>query len=37
VFGFSFGELVVIGLVALVALGPENLPRMMFTIGRWLK
>jgi len=33
---FSFGELIVIGAVALVALGPERLPKVARTIGQWL-
>ena len=33
---FSFGELFVIGGVALVALGPERLPRVARTFGQWV-
>lgn len=33
---FSFGELFVIGGVALVALGPERLPRVARTVGQWV-
>ncbi len=33
---FSFGELFVIGGVALVALGPERLPRVARTFGQWI-
>ena len=34
-FDFSFGELAMIGAVALVVLGPERLPRVARTIGEW--
>ena len=34
-FDFSFGELAVIGTVALVVLGPERLPRVARTVGEW--
>ena len=34
-FDFSFGELAVIGAVALVVLGPERLPRVARTVGEW--
>lgn len=33
---FSFGELVVIGAVALVALGPERLPKVARSVGQWV-
>ncbi len=33
--GVGFTELVVIGLVALVVVGPEELPRLMRQAGRW--
>ena len=33
---FSFGELAVIGTVALVVLGPERLPKVARTVGDWL-
>lgn len=33
--GVGFTELVVIGLVALVVIGPEELPRLMRQAGRW--
>ncbi|WP_028357398.1 Sec-independent protein translocase protein TatB [Brackiella oedipodis] len=32
-FGFSFGELMVIGVVALVVIGPERLPKVARTAG----
>jgi sec-independent protein translocase protein TatB len=35
-FDFSFGELAIIGAVALVVLGPERLPRVARTAGEWL-
>jgi len=35
-FDFSFGELAVIGTVALVVLGPERLPKVARTVGDWL-
>nr|AQQ74705.1 hypothetical protein [uncultured bacterium] len=33
---FSFGELAMIGTVALVVLGPERLPKVARTVGEWL-
>ncbi len=33
---FSLGELMMIGVVALVVLGPERLPRVAKTFGEWL-
>jgi sec-independent protein translocase protein TatB len=35
-FDFSFGELAVIGTVALVVLGPERLPKVARTMGEWV-
>lgn len=35
-FDFSFGELAVIGAVALIVLGPEKLPKVARTVGQWL-
>ncbi|MCS7101294.1 MAG: Sec-independent protein translocase protein TatB [Burkholderiaceae bacterium] len=35
-FDFSLGELGLIGVVALVVLGPERLPRVARTVGEWL-
>jgi sec-independent protein translocase protein TatB len=35
-FDFSFGELALIGTVALVVLGPERLPKVARTAGEWL-
>jgi sec-independent protein translocase protein TatB len=34
-FDFSFGELAVIGAVALVVLGPERLPKVARSVGEW--
>lgn len=36
-FGFSFGELLVICVVALIAVGPKKLPGMLHTLGQWLR
>ncbi|WP_051378912.1 Sec-independent protein translocase protein TatB [Derxia gummosa] len=33
---FSFGELTIIGAVALVVLGPEKLPKVARTMGQWV-
>lgn len=35
-FDFSFGELAVIGTVALIVLGPERLPKVARTVGEWI-
>ena len=35
-FDFGFSELMVIGAVALVVLGPERLPMVARTAGEWL-
>lgn len=35
VFGFSFSELVVVVIVALVVMGPKDLPRMLRRLGQW--
>ena len=35
-FDFGFSELVVIGAVALVVLGPEKLPVVARTAGEWI-
>jgi sec-independent protein translocase protein TatB len=37
VFGFSLGELVLICIVALIAVGPQKLPGMLHTLGQWLR
>jgi sec-independent protein translocase protein TatB len=36
VFGIDFSEILVIFAIALVVLGPEKLPRVAATVGRWL-
>jgi len=35
VFGFSFSELVVVVIVALVVIGPKDLPKMLRKLGQW--
>ena len=35
VFGFSFSELVVVVIVALVVMGPKDLPKMLRRLGQW--
>jgi sec-independent protein translocase protein TatB len=35
VFGFSFGELIVLVIVAIVVIGPKDLPRVLRQMGRW--
>ncbi|MCO7594301.1 MULTISPECIES: Sec-independent protein translocase protein TatB [Pseudomonas] len=35
-FGISFGELLLVGLVALLVLGPERLPGAARTAGLWI-
>jgi sec-independent protein translocase protein TatB len=35
VFGFSFAELIVVVLVALVVMGPKDLPKMLRRVGQW--
>lgn len=35
VFGFSFSELVVVIVVALVVMGPKDLPKMLRRLGQW--
>ena len=34
-FGFSFGEIIVISAVALLVLGPERIPQVARTVGRF--
>ena len=33
---FAWPELVLIGAVALVAIGPKELPKAMYTLGKWV-
>jgi len=33
--GFAWSEIILIGAVALVVIGPKDLPRVMRTIGQW--
>jgi sec-independent protein translocase protein TatB len=35
-FGIDFSEILVIFAIALVVLGPEKLPRVAATVGRWV-
>lgn len=35
-FDIGFWELMLIGLVALVVVGPERLPKLAYTAGKWL-
>jgi sec-independent protein translocase protein TatB len=35
-FGLGWGEMVVIGIVALIAIGPKELPTVLRTIGHWM-
>jgi len=36
VFGIDSGELLIIAVVALVVIGPKDLPRVMRTVGQWV-
>lgn len=36
-FGFSFSEVVLIGVVTLVAVGPQRLPGMLRNFGAWMR
>ena len=36
-FDMSFGELCIILIIALVVLGPKQLPQVAYRIGRWLR
>ncbi len=36
-FDFSFGEIMLVGLVALVVLGPERLPKAARFVGLWVR
>lgn len=35
-FGISFSELLLLGAVALMIVGPNRLPKMLGTLGRWI-
>lgn len=35
-FGFSFGEIMVLVIVGIVVVGPRKLPEMMRTLGQWI-
>ena len=35
-FDIGWGELVVIGVVALIAIGPKELPGVLRTLGQWM-
>jgi sec-independent protein translocase protein TatB len=35
-FNFGWGELIVIGIVALIAIGPKELPTVLRTLGLWM-
>ncbi|MGH6725796.1 MAG: Sec-independent protein translocase protein TatB [Pseudolabrys sp.] len=35
-FGLNWGELIVIGIVALIAIGPKELPAVLRTLGQWM-
>jgi sec-independent protein translocase protein TatB len=35
-FDFSWGELVIIGAVALIVIGPKELPTVLRTLGQWM-
>ncbi len=36
-FDFAWSELALIGVVALVVIGPKDLPRVMRTVGMWVR
>ena len=35
-FGLDYGEILVIAIVALVVIGPKDLPRVLRTVGQWV-
>jgi sec-independent protein translocase protein TatB len=37
VFGFSFSEVVLIGVVTLIAVGPQRLPGMLKNLAQWIR
>ncbi len=36
-FEIGFTELVVIAIIAILVLGPEQLPKLMFKLGKWAR
>ena len=36
-FGFSFSEVLVVGVVTLIAVGPQRLPGMLKNFGQWMR
>ena len=34
-FGFGIGELIIIGVIGLIVVGPEDFPKMMYSVGRF--
>lgn len=36
-FDISFGELVLVALIALIVLGPHQLPKIANMVGRWVR
>src|ERR1700755_1141195 len=36
-FGFDWSELMIIVVVALVVLGPKDLPRALYQLGKWMR
>ncbi len=36
-FGVSFTEIAVIALITLIFVGPQKLPSMLYTLGRWIR
>jgi sec-independent protein translocase protein TatB len=35
-FGLNWGEVLVIGIIALIAIGPKELPTVLRTLGQWM-
>ena len=35
-FGIGYSELLVIGIIGLIVIGPKDLPRVMREVGRWI-
>lgn len=36
-FDFSFGEIALVAVIAIIVLGPRDIPRIAYQIGKWLK